>query len=224
MIVNRVFAALAAAALSMTAAHAAPVSMGGYNLDSADFATGSEILWGDGRVFQAGAGGYSADATAENLNTVLSGPDARDGFVCETNFCGVNAYFDLGVENVEGDDLVVFGLGAGANEVFDLTINGTRISGLSLVDTGELIAGTSQVLTALSIDLSDWGVDLGEKIYSIRVIVTDITANKEEFVAFAALTAEGAIENPLPAASILFLCGGAGLFGAARKKLKGAKA
>ena len=211
------FIAIAASAAfsTLAAAHAAPISLGGYDLDDSNFATGADLRYGSGRVFQEGG---PETATDQLLSSALSGTNARDGFLCDTSYCEFDVFFGSGIENSDGDDLVLFGMGVSPDEQFDLIINGIRISGLALADTGELILGTTYALTALAIDISDWGFDLGDKIYSIRIALLNTIANKEEFAAFASLSDAETLTNPIPASFILFFCGGGGILAAARKK------
>ncbi|MEZ5894188.1 MAG: hypothetical protein R3C58_13725 [Parvularculaceae bacterium] len=216
----------ASAALLFAAAEAAPITLGGYDVDTDNFATSAELTYGGGRIFQEGGPGA---LTPTSLSDSLSGSNARDGLLCELYSCGFQVFFADGIQNQVGDDLVLYGLGDSKNEFFNLLINGVKLYDLELVDTGELIAGTSFALVALAIDLSDFGLALGDSITSIRISMMSATADKEEFSAFASLNSqsgfstlvvdEKTLVNPLPASFILFLCGGAGILGAARRKI-----
>ncbi|GJL92361.1 hypothetical protein [Hyphococcus sp.] len=215
---NKLFAIAASAALStFAAAHAAAVSLGGYSLDDSNFATGAELVTGGGKIFQDG--GANMAFTDQEFSDALSGSNTRDGFTCMESLCTFNVLFDDGIVNQEGDDLVLFGLGATDVESFQLKINGIAISELNLVDTGQLVAGTAYALVALAIDLNDFGIALGDSIYKLRIALNNPSSNKEDFVAFASLNTGETLVNPIPASFILFLFGGAGLFGVSRKKL-----
>jgi len=117
-------------------------------------------------------------------------------------------------------ELIQFGINASRVEFYNMTINGQSLSDYSLVDDGELILGTNRKLTVLVLDLSKyWGTSVSNTIRAIRASVADSTANKAEHSIFASLSNGETLTNPIPAAFILFLFGGAGLLGASRKKL-----
>ncbi len=195
-------------AVSMfTTAQAATVTIDGVPLSEAnDFATGIEVTSGNLTTF----GG------ASDITSAIQGANLEDGVRCADEAgCSFKITFDQGVGNWEGVDFAIYGVGIGApgSEVFDLAMNGVRLSNLSLQDTGETVGRFG--LSALYVDLSDLGVEFGAVVNTIKIIVNPGT-NPEEFAAFAALNE--AVPVPLPAGFLLFLGGAAGLFGASRKK------
>jgi len=198
-------AAMIAGAISLAgAANAAPVNINGIWFDDErDFATSVEVSTGELATF---GGASSLDAGV--------GADLTDGVRCATEACSFIVEFDNAIVNQAGDDFVIFGLGTGSvAELFDIAVPGVRLTNFSLVDTGTTVGNFA--LTALRLDLSDFGIALGDAVSRIKIIVNPGT-NAEEFVAFASLNE--AIATPLPAGFLIFLGGAAGLFGASRKK------
>ena len=203
-ILSKFVAVVAGAAIATGAANAAPVSINGVWFDSErDFATSVDVSTGElGTI-----GGASSLAGAV-------GADLSQGVRCSTDACSFVVEFDNPIENTDGDDFVIYGLGTGSiPELFDIAVPGMRLTNFSLEDTGQTVGNFA--LTSLSLDLSDFGIALGETISRIKIIVNPGT-NPEEFVAFASLNE--AIATPLPAGFLIFLGGAAGLFGASRKK------
>lgn len=217
-------AAMALAAITGSA-NAATITVAGQSFDETAFADTVNATDGTNRLF--GAGGSTAPT---DLNDALSGSNLQTGANCTSATCAYEALFtDNSVVNEAGDDLIIFGLGdpAGA-EIFSISINGTTIGGFDAAATGELVEGTSFDLASVSIDLSDFGIGLGETVSSVLFSYTNATGGSEEFLAFAAINnaVNGPVviddpdtpEVPLPAAFYIFAAGAAGLYGAGRKK------
>lgn len=132
-------------------------------------------------------------------------------------------FVDFDNEDQENAGLLKYGIDVTSQEFYAMTINGRRLSDFSLADEKSLMLGSNRELTALVIDLSKyWGNSISDTVRAIEGAVANRQANKAEFDAFAALSDAETLTNPIPASFILFLCGGAGVIGAARRKIQAA--
>ena len=215
-----VAASVASAAVMFGAASAAPVTFGTITTDDSNFADSVALVSGGSELVAIdGEAGGNANATVGR-----DGPNL-DIIRCQAGIaCSFDVFFDGGVQNQAGDDIAIFGLGGDGSipEEFSLTINGVTLSNLELVQTG-VILGTDirpqgYNIKQLVVDLSSFGLAVGESINSIRVAVA-AGVDSEEFAAFASLN-DDTVVTPLPAAFLMFLGGAAGLAGAGRKKKK----
>jgi hypothetical protein len=119
------------------------------------------------------------------------------------------AFTDNAVVNHSGNDLAIFEL-FGSVEFGNITINSIT-SSLSGISLGSIpIPGTSfsNFVNVAKVDLSDFGIGLGDSISSLSLAVT---GSSSEYAAFGAII-------PIPAAAWLFGSGLLGLIGIARKK------
>ncbi len=214
---STIFAVAFAAAGSFSAANAAPIQIGSYEADTDLAASSVTVLSGNVQLFDKFNTGVASTDDA-------IGGSLIDGVRCaDANGCSFSINFDQDVINGSGDDLILAGIGVASTslEEFDLQINGVLIEGLSLVDTGVLVSPASTQLKALVLDLSSFGVALGEAIRSITYIVK-VGGNPEELTYVGSLDSD-VIVNPIPAAAWLFGTAalGGGFLG--RKKRKAAK-
>jgi len=204
---------LAAMSVMVGAASATPITIAGQTFDDANLADFAGLSAGTSST-------YDLDGGPDlSFSDALTDGDINTGGRCVTDAgapgCSFAVFFDGGIENQGGDDLQIFGIGVGQAgvEVFDVVINGVRVSGLELVNTGMNTLGFA--ISSLSLDLADFGVAAGDVVNAVSIIVSSVT-NPEEFSEFVSLN--DAIATPIPAAFLIFLGGAAGLFGASRKK------
>ena len=214
-------------AAGFSTANAASIQIGDYTADTENAATSATATSGSVELFDKfGTGVDSLDAAI--------GGSLLDGVRCADSGggCSFSIGFDAGVVNTFGEDIVLAGLGVSASsaEEFDLEINGVVHSNLALVATGDLLGAAP--LKVLGIDLSDFGVAIGDVISSITFIVR-MGGNSEELTYVGALD-QGSVNSvallqtnevvvtPIPAAIWLF--GTAALGGGflSRKKRKAA--
>jgi hypothetical protein len=197
MIVKRLSIAGALAALAFGAAgvaNAAPVTIAGATYDEEDAADDVTVWSGQVGYYNLAGGPMSVDEAI--------GGSASDGVYCVNGACSFLVGFEGGVENQEGADIAIYGLGTGNPEYFDLAYNGVRLSDLTLTATGSYV-GRYQ-LSVLFFDLSDFGVAIGQTVNAFKVIV-NAGNDSEEFAAFFSLNSdEDVLVNPIPAAAWLF--------------------
>ena len=194
-------AALAAFALSFTAAEAATV--GGFTF--ADDAIADELTASTG-TFSVSGGTLAQVLTDASPDTWAGG-----------NGPGLSltlAFVDNVVVNDAGADIVLFELGVPGT--FDVTINGVTLSFLSAA-TGGVAAGFA--LNAALIDLSAFGL---ATLSSLFIGMTSTAGNNPPpaLSLVAALNSRPVGEVPLPAALPLFLAGIGGLAAARRRKAR----
>ncbi len=158
----------------------------------------------------------AASAALTTLAAAHAAPVSIEGDATIEQKAAATASFKGG----DGADLLQFGISANTVEFYYMTINGQRLADFSPVDDGNLVLGANRKLTVLVLDLSKYfGTSISNTIRAIQASVADGAANKAEYAVFAALNEGETLTNPIPASFILFLFGGAGLFGASRKKL-----
>lgn len=213
-ILKNLIGGLAAAGVMIGAASAATVTLAGETFDESRLADSAFLGTGTFDSFDL------ANGTVPSINDAFTDGDLNTGGRCDfagNPGCSFAVVFDGGIANQAGDDLRIFGIGVGTpgSELFDVIINGSRINNLQLSATGETLAGFA--VSALSLDLEDFGIAFGDVIDSISIIVNSNT-NPEEFAEFVSLNES--LATPIPAAFLIFLGGAAGLFGASRKKQK----
>lgn len=216
LVKNRSVLAIAFSAVMLLAgqAQATPITFAGYNFDSDDIADGVQGVDGDLRTYDVRRDPvFNLSPSASELDASI-GATANTGVTCvDSNGCVFDILFDGGAANGAGDDILLAGLG-GMSELFDVVINGVTLTGQQLSNTGDLVNGFN--LKILTLDLSDFGVNFGDIINSVRIVVSP-GVDPEEFSLAAALNGND-VAVPLPAGFLIFLGGAAGLFGASRKK------
>ena len=193
-------------------ANAATVTMAGHVLEQTGLADEVEVKTG-------GIMSYDVNGGSPTENEAIGGT-VGDGVRCATDGCSFMVKFHEGVENQVGNDLIIFGLGGGGPELFDLAYNGVRINNLQTVASGHFEGGFE--IFYLEIDLESLGVALNDMIHEIKVIVR-AGSSTEEFSAFASMND---VAVPLPAAVWLFgsVLAAGGLVGRRKQAAKKAAA
>jgi hypothetical protein len=198
MIVKRLSIAGALAALAFGAAgvaNAAPVTIAGATYDSAAAADGVTVLSGSIQLYDIASTGVTT------ANGAIGG-SVGDGLRCAVGGCSFEVFFEGGVQNQQGSDIVLYGVGVGGREPFDISYGDVQLSDLVMTGTGSYL--NRYQISALYLDLSDLGVAIGAIINTITITVK-YGPDSEEFAALYSLnTDENTLVNPIPAAAWLF--------------------
>lgn len=193
---------------------AAPISIGGYVFDSAAFPTAAQYVSGGPPTFSSATGDLNADLLAA-VNSDLA-----------TYVFGTPVTFNLlfgnaPVVNGVGADLVVFELGVPdtvtLSAEFGGAFTGPQVFATSF--TGSQAAGFN--LNAAAIDLSEFGVPLGDLVSLFQLNNTSTQTGSSSIVAVGALnTGTPPLPVPDPGSTLLLI--GIGLAGVTtwRKRLR----
>lgn len=189
-------------------ANAAMVSIAGHNVYEENFADSAVEKTGTLLTYDIGGATPTADEAV--------GGDMGDGVRCDVGGCSFMVGFSGGIINEAGNDLIIFGLGGGGPELFDIAYNGVRLTDMQMVGTG-MFEGAFEIFY-LELNLDALGVAVGDVISEIKIIVNN-GSSTEEFALFASMND---VAVPLPAAVWLF--GSALAFGGGmvRRKKKAA--
>jgi hypothetical protein len=192
---------------------ASAVTIGGFTFDDNAFA--DSLTGSTGAVTTVPTTGLSLDSVMTDIdeNTGAFPTGALASFQL--------AFTDNTVVNGVDEDLVLFELGpapSGGGPINSASVSIETSTGIE-TRSYDFLATTTTDLNAAAIDLSDFGIGVGESVSSVLVITGELNSD----LAPATLTLVGALNNgvtpiPVPAAVWMFGTGLIGLVGVARRR------